>query len=245
MPISVDSEVKSSEPTCAETQGKVSTERIHSDVLPGEMRFSLYLPPCYSDQVEYPVLYMLHGLTFTDDQWIRLGLTSAADRMIANGEIKPLIMVFPYNPQAKVPPDANFGDALVNSLVPWVDSNYSTCLEEECRWIGGLSRGGGWAFYIFTHYPGVFGAVGGHSPALFTHDSEKMITSIQTVWNDQRIWMDVGDKDVEKNYLALISSQLIEQNIPNAFSINEGVHDEVYWGKHVDEYLRWYAGVNR
>jgi hypothetical protein len=22
----------------------------------------------------------------------------------------------------------------------------------------------------------------------------------------------------------------------------EGVHDEVYWGKHVDEYLRWYAG---
>lgn len=228
---------------CNDTQGIITRESIHSTVLPGQLVFSVYLPPCYDTRNVYPVLYLLHGLSYTDNQWVRLGMIAAADRLILSKEIYPLIIVLPYNSKAEVPPDSNFGEALVASLIPWVDEQYSTCTDPSCRWIGGLSRGGGWAFYTFILAPDQFGAVGGHSPAMFTHDPEKFAKSLINVWDGQRIWIDTGNKDTEWNYLSMVNGLLTEADIPNTFTINTGNHDETYWQQHIEEYLRWYTGA--
>ena len=43
--------------------------------LPRSLPFRIYLPPCYGQPEirDYPVLYLLHGQTYRDDQWVNLG----------------------------------------------------------------------------------------------------------------------------------------------------------------------------
>ena len=226
---------------CKENAGKISRETIHSPEIPGQMLFRVYTPPCYVDGKDYPVLYLLHGLSSNDDQWIRLGMTAAADRLIASGEIRPLLIVMPYNPNGYIAPDSNFGSALVESLIPWVDEQYKTCVQADCRWIGGLSRGGGWAFYIYSHYPDEFSAVGGHSPAIFTRDPEKLASILKDMPKTGRIWIDVAEQDSERNYLSTVDRLLTDADLPHLFIIHPGDHEESYWRQHVEEYLRWYV----
>jgi enterochelin esterase-like enzyme len=214
---------------------------IETALLPGQLYYSIYLPPCYSTEEEYPSLYLLHGLSYSDNQWIRLGVTDLADQLIGDGTISPLIIVMPYNPNPNRSPDSNFGKALSEALIPYIDANYSTCIETECRSIGGLSRGGGWAFDIFLNHPELFSAVGGHSPALFQRTMERFMDKMTNVWSGQRIWMDVGEMDQEKKYLIGIDSALTSEGIPHIFILESGEHDEDYWKMHLKEYLLWYA----
>jgi enterochelin esterase-like enzyme len=214
---------------------------LETPILPGQLYYTIYLPPCYSDEREYPVLYLFHGLSYSDDQWVRLGMTDAADRLIGTGEVAPLVIVLPYNPKADRPPHSNFGSAFTGALIPYIDTHYSTQIDAEGRWIGGLSRGGGWVFDIFSKNPELFGMVGGHSPALFQRVPERFLESMEKAWSGQRIWLDVGEQDKELNYLTRVDADLTTANIPHVFVVESGEHDEIYWRAHVEEYLRWYA----
>ena len=182
-------------------------------------------------------------LTYNDDQWIRLGAVQTADEKISADELQPFIMVFPYNPDSKQPADTNFTKAVIQSLVPWVDTHYSNCDKPSCRWIGGLSRGGGWAFDIFIRAEGAFGKLGGHSPALFNHDLKRMVEKIQTTWHGEAIWIDVGQDDKEVGFLQALHDGLLAAKIDNQFVVHPGNHTEAYWKAHVAEYLEWYAGT--
>src|SRR5574338_782401 len=107
--------------------------------------FKIYLPPCYGEQpdLRYPVLYLLHGQTYTDDQWVRLGAVRIADQLILSGQAPPFLMVFPDDRYWNLPPGAGFGDRLLDDLLPYVDATYRTLPDRAHRALGGLSRGGG------------------------------------------------------------------------------------------------------
>ena len=225
---------------CTAKNGHITRHSIKSKVLAGDLEFSIYLPPCYDPTEIYPVLYMLHGLTYTDDQWGRLGIASSADSMITDGEIKPLVIVMPYNPSPKLPSTNRFGLALIDELIPHIETNYTVCKEQSCRMIGGLSRGGGWAYDLFVHHPDVFSKVGGHSPAMFKHDPRYLVWWIENAYQGQQLWVDVGDKDAETGYLLDIQKRLAEKGIDMTFHIWPGIHEEAYWQEHVTEYLSWY-----
>ncbi|WP_172327404.1 esterase family protein [Mangrovicoccus sp. HB161399] len=71
---------------------------IASATLDRPVRYALYLPPGYgADSRDYPVLYLLHGGgTGQPSDWFTLaGIDHLLDRMIAAGEIRPLIAVAP------------------------------------------------------------------------------------------------------------------------------------------------------
>ena len=59
--------------TCLTQPGHVNNGEIDSTNPP--QLFLIYLPPCYDQKTNqrYPVLYLLHGQTYIDDQWVRLG----------------------------------------------------------------------------------------------------------------------------------------------------------------------------
>ena len=60
------------------------------------MPYRVYLPPGYTEGTRhYPSLYLLHGMGGSDREWQDLGIASAADRLIAAGQIAPLIIVMP------------------------------------------------------------------------------------------------------------------------------------------------------
>ena len=138
--------------TCLTENGKVKQDVVSTTNPPQE--FLIYLPPCYDELTDtrYPVLYLLHGQTYNDDQWVRLGVPTIADQLIHSGESVPFVIVFPDDHYWYVPAGERFGDRLINSLIPYVDTNYRTLADRGHRSLGGLSRGGGWTIELgFTH----------------------------------------------------------------------------------------------
>lgn len=207
--------------------------------------FLIYLPPCYesSADLHFPVLYLLHGQTYTDDQWVRLGVPQIADRLIHAGEIAPFIIVFPDDRYWNLQAGSGFGDRLINALIPYVDENYRTLADRAHRSLGGLSRGGGWTIELGFANPELFGALGLHSPAIFVKDGPYLEKIIKTLPQKERplLWLDVGDVDSELSTIIPFEEKLTSNNYIHEFHFYNGAHTESYWAAHVEEYLRWYA----
>lgn len=115
---------------------------------------NVYLPYQYSESVEYPVIYVLHGITDNQDTWLERGSPHPAvlfDNLIAAGEIRPIIAVFPNGNSSVSYLDRDFGNQagyyffaneLVNDLIPFIESKYSVAKDRSCRAVSGFSMGG-------------------------------------------------------------------------------------------------------
>jgi len=154
---------------CRETTGVIEKGVITTTLLDKPMRYNVYLPPCYQagQTQRYPVLYLLHGQNSDEGQWLRIGVSSALDRLIVSGDIPPFIIVMPFDYSFKQPTEYKFEETFIQLLIPQIDMTYRTFTDASQRAIGGLSRGGAWAIRIGTRHPDMFGAIGGHSPAIF------------------------------------------------------------------------------
>ncbi|SAK79152.1 esterase [Caballeronia arationis] len=76
---------------------KVVARTMHSEALDRDWPYVLYLPPGYAPRDgRYPVLYLLHGNNGDAYDWITQGrLQTIVDRLIAQHEIPPLLIVMP------------------------------------------------------------------------------------------------------------------------------------------------------
>ena len=227
-------------PDCAETHGSVTNHNYHAFTLGYSLFYDVYLPPCYDATGDtYPVLYLMHGQAFIEDQWVRLGADGAADALIAGGDAPPFIMIMPRggaNPY--------FGQGLLADLMPYVETEYRIQGDRAHRAIGGLSRGGGWAIYLGLAHPDLFGAFGGHSPAIqYIHASE-IDDLLDELPADEvpRIWLDIGDNDSLIYNTEWFTDMLDERGIAYAFNLYPGRHEETYWSEHIQDYLLFYAG---
>ncbi|UYN92519.1 MAG: hypothetical protein KIT70_03255 [Anaerolineales bacterium] len=231
---------------CLDAGGQVEYHEEPSAFLDYGLRFRVYTPPCYDQSVErYPVLYLVHGQTYNDDQWDRLGAGETASALITAGEVAPFIIVMPYDRSSNQPSQDPFRQAVIAELLPWVDAHYRTLAERENRAIGGLSRGASWAIHFAFTHPELFSAVGGHSPPVFQEDAPQMRSWLDEMPADlmPRIWLDIGERDqrVILNSAIWFEELLTERNIPHEWYLFSGDHSEAYWSSHVEQYLRWYA----
>jgi len=232
---------------CAAAGGQIEQVKIDSQYLDAGLRFRVYTPPCYDENMMqlYPVLYLVHGQTFNDDQWDRVGADEAASQLIAAGEVAPFIIVMPYDISSNQPSLDHFGEAVVEELLPWIDSNYRTLEDGEHRAIGGLSRGASWAIHLGLTHPELFGAMGGHSPPVFVEDASKVRGWLDNIPAElmPRIWLDIGERDQRAilDSATWFEGLLDEREIPHEWSLFSGDHSEKYWSAHVEMYLRWYA----
>lgn len=230
---------------CFTIPGQIEADSVLSQHLPNPLKFLIYLPPCYVEYVaqRYPVLYLLHGQTYSDDQWVRIGAPATADRLIASGEMPPFIIVMPYDPSWKQPTEYGFAETLTEDLIPYVDAHYRTIPDRDQRAIGGLSRGAGWAIHFGLTRPDLFGAFGAHSPVVFWSDGPHIGDWLKAIPPESlpRIYLDIGDKDRELEAVLEFEDILNQQNIPHEWHLYAGFHEEAYWQAHVEEYMRWYA----
>lgn len=228
---------------CLSQPGRVETGVIEETKPPQE--FIIYLPPCYDQKPgeRYPVLYLLHGQTYTADQWVRLGAVETADRLILNGEAPYFMIVFPDDRYWNVPSGAGFGGRVIDHLLPHIDRNYRTIPDREHRAIGGMSRGGGWTLRLGLTRWDLFGSIGLHSLATFLDDRPllKRWLGVIPVESLPRIYMDSGDNDRELGGSLDVEAILSDMGIPHEWHLNPGEHDERYWSAHVEDYLRWYV----
>ncbi len=232
-------------PDCLQMGGEVDTIEFYSAQLEEDLVFDVYLPPCYDADAgpRYPVLYLLHGLSYTQDQWQRLGVVSLLDRLIARDEIAPFIVVMPLEAAFIPPQTSHFGDALVMDLLPWVDKNFRTVADQDYRAIGGVSRGAAWATHLGFESYGFFGQVGAHSLPLFEADGGRLTAWMTQLPKDElpRFFIDIGRNDQEWKTAQTFADLLDENSIPHEWYLFNGGHTESYWSAHLEQYLRWYA----
>jgi enterochelin esterase-like enzyme len=220
---------------------------IQSELVFNPFEFLVYLPPCYYREPGryYPVLYLIHGQSFTQDQWDRLGADEISDTLISAGEISPYILVMPRVIDWEEPPEAKFGQAMIEELIPYIDETYRTNKEREARAVGGLSRGAAWALHLGLGYWEMFGAFGGHSLPIFWSDSRMVRGWIDAIPKDSfpRVFVDLADQDLKaiRRSTEWFINLLEEKELPHKFFIFPGIHTEEYWGGHVEEYIRFYT----
>lgn len=240
---------------CALETGSLDHAQIESAVLTSPLAYQVYTPPCYQafPQQRYPVVYLLHGYGFSENQWVRLGVVELADRLISQGEIQPIIIVLPQeSDQLGQPPQEQFGqptrnyfgDALVRELVPAVDASFRTIPQRQSRAIGGVSRGGNWAFHLGLTHWSLFGLVAGHSASLFMVDTNATVEDwLANIPPDQfpTFFIDSGRGDLGFDNILNFETILDTKNVPHELHIYPGSHNEDYWITHLEQYLRWYA----
>src|ERR1035437_73617 len=129
-------------------------------------RAFIYTPPGYDKDAKkrYPVLYLQHGWGEDETAWSNQGHANLImDNMIAEGKIKPFIIVMTYGMTNDAKPGtirsfsvAPFQSVLVDELVPYVDANFHTLADKSNRAMGGLSMGGFETHAITLARPEIF-----------------------------------------------------------------------------------------
>jgi len=227
---------------CWKSAGEMMPYEIEDETLPVPMTLRVYLPPCY-DQVRkpgYPVIYLLHGQTYNDDQWDRLGIDAAADRLISDEGRAPFLIVMPAEKNYYQDLlESSFDNQLIDILIPWVDSTFNTCTERSCRALGGLSRGAVWALRIGFIEWETFGSIGLHSlPGGYTNLAY-WLREIP-ISERPRLYLDTGINDPDINKAANLNELLNQNSFIHEWHLNTGTHNEAYWEAHVEDYLRFY-----
>ena len=147
--------------------GTVWTGRIPNPFVPSDHRNAyLYLPPNFSPQKRYPVLYLLHGF-WGDPSSFVLGLhiTQIADQAISSGKARPFIAVMPpggppsgsKSLRAKGEWAGPSEDYIVHTVVPWTDAHLPTIRSQRMRAIAGVSAGAFGAVDMALRHLGLFG----------------------------------------------------------------------------------------
>lgn len=131
----------------------------------------VYLPHGYSDSEKYNILYFMHGAGESATSLIKgegkkSETKNILDNMIENGDIEPMIIVFPtiYNGDEENGRNLNgvlgYDYELLHCLIPAVENHYSTFAEttdlqglkesREHRAFGGYSMGSMTTWHIFS-----------------------------------------------------------------------------------------------
>jgi enterochelin esterase-like enzyme len=123
----------------------------------------VYLPPGYTIERRYPVVYLLHGMPGDPRIYVRAAhLARAAAQLIAAGA-PPFIAVAPYAGPATHRGSAEWAGQwesyLVKNVVPWTDAHLPTVRSAAGRTLAGLSAGGFGALDIGLRHLGMFGTL--------------------------------------------------------------------------------------
>lgn len=237
---------------CTETVGNVEPLTFQSHVLlinQPQQHYRVYTPACYrwNPATAYPVLYLLHGAQVDESQWDAVGIFAAADRLIAAGAIPPMIIVLPDgiwamgSYQYEPPLMDRF---MLGEVLPAVEQDFRTIRNPRTRAIGGISRGGEWAVILGGRHPELFGAVGGHSPAVGPPSTPtSFVVPLYTRAAPPRLWLDVGSGDGLAPSVQALSQAWSAAGVANELHIAAGGHDDAYWAAHTEDYLRFYAAT--
>jgi S-formylglutathione hydrolase FrmB len=147
--------------------GTVWTGRIANPFVPSDRRDTyVYLPPGYSPDERYPVLYLLHGFWGEPSSFVDgLHFSQFADQAIQNGAVRPFLAVMPPGglPSGSKAERAQgewagpSEEFVVHTVVPWTDRHLPTIRAARARTIAGVSAGAFGAVDIALRHLGLFG----------------------------------------------------------------------------------------
>ena len=231
-------------------KGRTELFEYDSTVTGARRKASVYLPPGYSVEHKYPVLYLLHGIAGNHDEWRGyIHSDTIVDNLIVDGKAKPMIIVMPNGralhddsvpsqdkmfTQETVAGFAKFERDLLDCLIPAIQAKYSTYTNREHRAMAGLSMGGGQAFnFGFTHLD-TFAWIGGFSAAPNPRPLDELIPSPAVAREQLKlIYVSCGNKDGLFGGPQHLHVYLKEHNIPHIWNVDDGGHDRETWANNL------------
>jgi len=140
---------------------------------------NVLLPIDYSEEKEYPVLYILHGY-YDNEDWMAREIVHIPEMLTnleADGEAEEMIVVLPYiycstdmpyctgmDLQNSLNYD-NFINDMTADLMPFIENNFSVAKGRENTAVTGFSMGGRESLFIGFSHPELFGYIGAVCPA--------------------------------------------------------------------------------
>lgn len=153
--------------------------KYYSTTAERDSNVNVLLPEDYTEDKEYPVLYLLHGFYGNEDSLA--DKANAVSVILTNlqqsGEAEEMIVVLPYIYCSKDMPYVtamdlenslnydNFINDLTTDLMPFIESSFSVAKGRENTAITGFSMGGREALFIGFSRPDLFDYIGGVCPA--------------------------------------------------------------------------------
>ena len=243
-------------------------EKYRSRFLPRRRDLIVYLPAIYERNLQsrLPVLYLQDGQNLFD------GATSfipgmdwhvkeTADQLIAQGAIRPLIIVGIYNTGkarlAEYTPSRDkkagggkadrYSRMLIEEIIPFIDSEYRTLSGPANTGLGGSSLGGLLAIYIGLKFPQVFGKLAILSPSVWWNQRWILNFAARAKVHDRpRIWLDTGTNEggrsvenVEKLRDVLVQKGSQEGRDLHFEIIPGAEHNEAAWARRVGPFLQF------
>ncbi len=241
--------------SCTEKSGQIVQDSYVSKIARGKVAYRVYLPPCYwQTNRRYPYVILLHGSDTNETQWTdHMKADQVLNSGLADQSLPPMMLVMPAGGdlanQNVFKEGASFESMILTEFMPLIEKNFCTWNAREGRAIGGISRGGFWAFEIAFRHPELFSAVGGHSPFFDKSNAPPDYNPLDLAKNvkfspglQPRIWIDAGKDDYARPNIELFQKSLTARSIPPGYTMNPiGQHNERYWASHISEYLAYYG----
>jgi len=237
--------------------GWITSPALHERRAP----YLIYLPPGYTDPANaarhYPALYLLHGAPGQPSDWTDgAHVTILADEFIAQGQIRPLIMVMPFGSTGTftdkewvdgVGQGEDWATFVSHDLVQAIDARYRTIPTPAARAIAGLSEGGYGAINIALHNPDEFSVVeswsgyerAAHISSIFGRNLEGVpanspLDTLAEVAPGLRrahvyFWFYSGDDDPLRVQNREFANELKQLHIPHRYLVFRGGHNWALW----------------
>jgi enterochelin esterase-like enzyme len=263
-----------------ELAGELRLHELQSSIFRNTRMLRVCLPPGYTapenQDRHYPVFYLNDGQNLFDPATAYIGVDwqadEAADRLIRENRIPPLILVgidnaqkdrpreyLPYrsfNPPVMRPQGKRYPDFLLNEVMPFLCQHYRIARGPENTGLGGSSLGAMASLYAAMARPGIFGRLLLESPSLFVNNRQLLKFSRAFRQWPNRIFMAIGTNEAgseDRDRLVVEDVRALERVLRRAglgenrllVRIDEGAtHSERDWARRFPEALAFLFGLS-
>ena len=225
--------------------GAVAQRWYYSKPLKEMRRMHVWTPAGYEKSADkLPVLYLVHGGGDNDTSWPGVGHAGfILDNLLAEGKMVPMIVVMPNgsidmpdgNIQGEVPV---FAEDMLQSIIPFIESNYRVLTDKDHRAMAGLSMGGMETMETALYHPEMFSYVWVLSSSFAPGDKNKYEAERIHLKNDaakinanikQLVFTQGGPEDIAYNNCKETLKLFDEAGIKYEFSEMPGGHSWHVW----------------
>lgn len=259
--------------TLAVSAAALSPERLHfvtvkSEALGQRADLTLHVPAEVEGWRDVPLVILLHGIHASHWAWAFTGgAHRTAARLIAAGEIPPLVLAMPS--------DGLWGDGsgyvrhAAQDFERWIVDEVPAAAREACAAVGvasplciaGLSMGGFGALRLAARYPQRFVAAAGHSSITDASQLDPLLAESRAGWAGAdvdrsllaalraapgplpRLRFDCGLADGLLGANRELHAALDAAGIAHEYAEHAGGHAWTYWSDHLEDTLRFFAAA--
>ncbi len=238
--------------------GKVTQISYRSAAFSAQRRYFVYTPPGYETRADkLPALYLLHGYSDDDSSWTAVGKANIiADSLLADGRIKPLIIVMPYGQlNAEVSGSEAFAEdfqqkfqtQLLTEIIPHIEKTYRVLPDARHRAMAGVSMGGMQTAFIGMNHPESFSTIGLWSSAVFGDPAvllRGLAAAAEKLKHSFRyIHLGVGQQDAFLPRSKAIDEFLTSQKIDHVYAPTPGTHSWLLWRTYLVDFLARFSAI--